>query len=112
MCCGIWPGWMRFIMSRGSIWIGSREGSRRGGIFGDIFDVVVTAKGKSGILNSYPVVILAGEVSISQEWAKALSGYMERGGTLVVCGDQISGEGAGGLNLPQMGPTAEADSME
>jgi hypothetical protein len=42
------------------------------GIFGDIFDVIVTAKDKAQVLKAYPVVIAAGEVPLSEQWGKAL----------------------------------------
>jgi hypothetical protein len=71
------------------------------GIFGDIFDVISNAPGRVAILRTYPAVIVAGEVPISAEWGKALAEYMEGGGTLVVCADQLSGEGVGALNLPE-----------
>ena len=71
------------------------------GIFGDLFDVIVNAPGRTAILRAYPVVIVAGEVVISTEWGKALSEYVEGGGTLVVCARQLSGEGVGALGLPK-----------
>jgi hypothetical protein len=82
------------------------------GIFGDIFDVIVTAKEKTGILAAYPVVILAGEVTLSEEWGKALAQYVERGGILVVCAEQMLGRGVGGLTLPGTGDVKEADEFE
>jgi hypothetical protein len=82
------------------------------GIFGDIFDVIVTAKGRTGILSTYPVVILAGEVTLSEEWGKALAQYVERGGTLVICSDQLLGRGVGGLTLPGTGDVKEAEAFE
>src|SRR5205814_2585410 len=82
------------------------------GIFGDIFDVIVTAKGHAGILNTYPVVILAGEVTLSEEWGSALANYVQRGGTLVVCGDQMLGRGVGSLKIPIFNDTKEADAIE
>ncbi|HEV8605030.1 MAG TPA: hypothetical protein VGQ99_06670 [Tepidisphaeraceae bacterium] len=82
------------------------------GIFGDIFDVIVTAKGRAGILAAYPVVILAGEVTLSEEWGKALAQYVERGGTLVVCAEQLLGRGVGGLTLPGTGDVKEAEEFE
>lgn len=71
------------------------------GIFGDIFDVIVNAPGRTAILAAYPVIIVAGEVAISAEWGKALSEYVEGGGTLVVCAGQLTGEGAVALALPR-----------
>jgi hypothetical protein len=81
------------------------------GIFGDIFDVIVTAKDRTAILNTYPVVILAGEVTLSQEWGRALVRYVEGGGTLVVCEDQLSGPGFDAMQLPQMSGTKETEAF-
>jgi len=56
------------------------------GISADIFDVIVTAKGPAGILSSYPVVILAGEVRC-RKMGKSTRQYVEHGGTLI-CADR------------------------
>src|SRR5205814_1134410 len=82
------------------------------GIFGDIFDVIVTAKGRTGILSTYPVVIMAGEVTLSDEWGTALANYVQSGGTLVVCADQMLGRGIASLKLPLMDATKEADAFD
>ncbi len=73
------------------------------GVFGDIFDVIVTSPKRTSILSTYPVVIAAGEVSISEEWGAALRSYVENGGTLVVCDRQLTGEGVKELSLPATG---------
>ena len=71
------------------------------GIFGDIFDVIAAAPGREAIVTTYPVVIMAGEVPLNAAWGKALTDYIENGGTLVVCADQCSGEGVAALGLPK-----------
>jgi hypothetical protein len=70
------------------------------GIFGDIFDVLVTAPGRSTILPAYRVIIAAGDIPLSTEWGRALRSYMETGGTLVVCDGSFSGAGVAELDLP------------
>ena len=70
------------------------------GIFGDIFDVIVTAPKHADILKTYPVVIAAGDVPLTAEWGTALNDYMEAGGTLVVCDGSFSGPGSSVLRLP------------
>jgi hypothetical protein len=72
------------------------------GIFGDIFDVIVTAPGRAAILPSYRVVIVAGEVTLSAEWGHALNEYVQRGGTLLVCDGSLTGPGVAELTLPAM----------
>jgi hypothetical protein len=81
------------------------------GIFGDIFDVIVNAPGRMGILDTYPVVIVAGEVELTSEWGKALQVYVRNGGTLLVCADQFSGPGIKELPLPTFGESSEASSF-
>ena len=72
------------------------------GIFGDIFDVIVTAPARSAILSSYRVVIVAGEVTLSAEWGRALGEYVQHGGTLMICDGSVSGPGTAELALPAM----------
>lgn len=82
------------------------------GIFGDIFDVIVTAPGHTNIASAYPVIIVAGEVPISEEWGKTLSQYVEQGGTLVICSEQLRGASVAQLNLPVLGEAREASQFE
>jgi hypothetical protein len=81
------------------------------GIFGDIFDVVVNAPNRTAVLNTYPVVIVAGEMEVTLEYGKALRDYVRRGGTVVVCVDQLTGPGVAELDLPEFGAAREADSF-
>jgi hypothetical protein len=70
------------------------------GVFGDIFDVIVDAPKRAEIASTYPVLVAAGELSLSEEWGRALQEYVRRGGTLVVSADQLSGPGVKELDLP------------
>lgn len=72
------------------------------GIFGDIFDVLVTAPSRTGILPSYRVVISAGEIALTAEWGRALREFMEIGGTLLACDATFTGPGVTELALPKM----------
>jgi len=81
------------------------------GIFGDVFDVLVTAPDRAAILPSYRVVIAAGEVPLSAAWGAALREFMERGGTLVACDASFSGEGASALGLPELGEAEKFDAF-
>ena len=76
-------------------------------VFGDVFDVLVTAPKRTDILDHYPVVVLNGEVSLSDEWGKKLAAYIEQGGTLIACAEQLSGPGLAALKLPEAGAVAE-----
>lgn len=82
------------------------------GIFGDIFDVIVVAPQKTQIAATYPLLIAAGEINLSEEWGKILEDDIERGSTLVVCANQLSGPGVASLALPQVGPESEASNFD
>lgn len=83
------------------------------GVFGDIFDVIVTTPGKTPILGTYPVVIASGEVPVSEEWGKALRAYADSGGTLVVSVEQLAGPGVAALELPALpAEYAESDAFD
>lgn len=77
------------------------------GMFGDIFDVIVTAPNRTQILSTYAAVILAGEVELTKEWAAALNRYINDGGTVVVSAAQLRGPGAADLHLPPGGAVRE-----
>jgi hypothetical protein len=81
------------------------------GMFGDIFDVIVTAPGKTAIARTYPVLIAAGEVPLTLEWGQALRAYVEGGGTLVASAGQFTGPGAAQLGL-QFGKAGQASSFK
>ena len=81
------------------------------GIFGDLFDVIVNAPKRTAILATYPVVIAAGEVTLTTEWGKALNDYVRKGGTLVVSADQFTGAGVKELDLPAFGAEQESSSL-
>jgi len=77
------------------------------GVFGDVFDVMVTAPGRTGIIDNYPVVVLNGQVALSDEWGKKLADYMDRGGIVIASAGQLSGSGAAALKLPDAGAVTE-----
>ncbi len=81
------------------------------GVFGDIFDVIVTAPKRGSIVATYPVTIASGEIHLSEEWGQTLQDYVEKGGTLVVCADQLAGPGVSRLQLPTMPPVVEASEF-
>lgn len=81
------------------------------GVFGDIFDVIVNAPKRTAILDTYPVVIAAGEMELTAEWGKALREYVRSGGTLVVCADGLTGAGVRELKLPTWGEEREASAF-
>ncbi|HYG78038.1 MAG TPA: hypothetical protein VEK08_23735 [Planctomycetota bacterium] len=81
------------------------------GVYGDIFDVIYATPDvqRWKTIDTYPVVIAAGEIELTLEEGKRLAQYVENGGTLVVADEQLSGPGVAALKLPELGQTAEAD---
>jgi len=77
------------------------------GVFGDVFDVLVTAPGRTDLIDHYPVVVLNGQIDLTEAWGNKLAGYVEHGGTLLVSADQVRGPGLAALKLPAGGPVAE-----
>ena len=80
------------------------------GVFGDIFDVVYAYPDvkKWTTIDSYPVVIVAGDIDITQAEGKRLNDYVQNGGTLLVADAQLTGPGLAELKLPKMGDLEEA----
>lgn len=81
------------------------------GVFGDIFDCVYAtpdmAKWKT--LDTYSVVIAAGEIELSAPEGERLNKYVEEGGTLVVADGHLTGPGVAALKLPAAGAASEAN---
>jgi hypothetical protein len=81
------------------------------GVFGDIFDVICaypdTARWTT--IDTYPVVIVAGDIELTEAEGKRLAKYIADGGTALVASGQLSGPGAAALDLPELGGTQEAD---
>lgn len=80
------------------------------GVFGDIFDVIYAYPdvSKWNTIDSYPVVIVAGDIDLTAAEGRRLAQYIERGGTLLVADVHLTGPGAEALELPSVGATAEA----
>lgn len=58
--------------------------SMPGGIYGNIFDVLVDRPDRASAVLSYPVVWAAGDVDLKGVWSATLKDYVQRGGTLVL----------------------------
>jgi hypothetical protein len=80
------------------------------GVFGDIFDVVYAYPDvkRWTTIETYPVVIAAGEIELTAEEGKRLAEYVAKGGTLMVAEGQLTGPGAAALELPERGQEREA----
>lgn len=82
------------------------------GVFGNVFDVLVTDPANLDALASYPVIVLNGEVEISGDVGKKLAAYVASGGTLIASDDQLRGAGVGELQLPERGAPREATQFK
>jgi hypothetical protein len=80
------------------------------GVFGDIFDVIFAYPdvAKWRTIDTYPVVIVAGEIELTEAEGKRLAAYVDRGGTLLVADGHLTGPGVNALKIPATGPPAEA----
>ena len=57
-------------------------------IFGNIFDVLVASETHKDAIDSYPAIIVGGQVDWSEAWARKLEAYVRAGGVLVLNGSQ------------------------
>jgi hypothetical protein len=79
--------------------------------FGDIFDVICAYPDvrRWTTIDTYPVVVVAGEIELTAAEGKRLAQYVTGGGTLLVADGHLSGPGLAALELPPVGAEAEAD---
>jgi len=80
------------------------------GVFGDIFDVIYAYPDvkRWSTIETYPVVIVAGDIELSELEGKRLNQYIQDGGTLLIAAGQLQGAGVGALQLPALGKEEEA----
>ena len=83
------------------------------GVFGDIFDVIYAYPdvARWRTIDTYPVVIAAGEIELTAAEGQRLAQYVERGGTLLVADAHLTGPGLAALGpagrrRPPRRPTA------
>jgi hypothetical protein len=79
------------------------------GVFGDVFDVIFahpdTRRWRT--IDTYPVVIVAGEIELTAAEGQRLAQYVNGGGTLLVADAHLTGPGIAALKLPPTGPPEE-----
>jgi len=82
--------------------------------FGDIFDVIFAYPdhNKWKTIDTYPVVIAAGDIELSDAEGHRLHKYVMEGGTLVIADAHLTGPGASKLQLPTLGEPAEAEGYK
>src|SRR5688500_3007676 len=80
------------------------------GVFGDIFDVIYAYPdvNKWRTIDSYPAVIVAGDIELTAAEGQRLAQYVAGGGTLLVADAHLTGPGAAVLALPPSGALTEA----
>jgi hypothetical protein len=82
------------------------------GMFGDMFDVVLaypdTQRWRT--IDTYPVVIAAGDIELTAAEGQRLAQYVERGGTLLIAEAHLTGPGLAALQLPPSDNPQEAAS--
>jgi hypothetical protein len=83
------------------------------GVFGNVFDVLYAYPDvkKWTTIDTYPVVVAAGDIPLTTDEGKRLAKYVEDGGTLVVADDHLTGPGAAVLALAKGGAVAEAEGF-
>jgi hypothetical protein len=81
------------------------------GVFGDIFDVIYAYPdvSKWTTIDSYPVVVVTGEIDLTEAEGVRLAEYVQRGGTLVVAANHLTGPGVAQLQLPSTTEVKESD---
>ena len=79
------------------------------GVFGDVFDVVYAYPdvARWRTIDTYPVVVIAGDIELGDAEGRRLADYVDRGGTLLVCDGQLSGAGLAQLALPPLDDAVE-----
>jgi hypothetical protein len=79
-------------------------------VFGDVFDVIFAYPNMAWwrTIDTYPVVIAAGEIELSGAEGQRLAQYVQAGGTLLVADGHLTGPGVAALGLPPTGGPQEA----
>lgn len=80
------------------------------GVFGDVFDVIFAHRDvrRWRTIDTYPVVIVAGEIELTAAEGRRLAEYVAKGGTLLVAQRHLTGPGVAALNLPPTDAPSEA----
>ncbi len=80
------------------------------GVFGDVFDVIFAYPdaGKWRTIDTYPVVVAAGDIELTAAEGERLAKYVSAGGTLLVADAHLTGLGVAALHLPTTGAESES----
>ncbi|MHB0937990.1 MAG: hypothetical protein ACYDCO_21925 [Armatimonadota bacterium] len=79
-------------------------------VFGDIYDVIFAYPDMKrwATIDTYPVVIVIGDIALTAPEGQRLAQYVDNGGTLVVADGTLTGPGAAAVKLPKMGNVEDA----
>jgi hypothetical protein len=83
--------------------------SMPGGLYGNIFDVLVDRPARARAIFDYPIVWAAGDVDLGGAWPAVLEEYVRKGGTLVVNVEAAKPLPAKLLGLKPTGKTTVAE---
>jgi hypothetical protein len=83
--------------------------SMPGGLYGNIFDVLVDRPARARAIFSYPIVWAAGDVDLGGTWPTVLDEYVRKGGTLVV---NVAAAGPLPAKLLGLRPTGKTRTAE
>jgi hypothetical protein len=78
------------------------------GIFGNIFDVLVTSETHRDAIDSYRALMVGGRIDWSDAWAKKLGDYVRTGGVVVLNAAQVKGLPSELLGVRLSGATGES----
>jgi hypothetical protein len=82
------------------------------GVFGNIFDVLVTSETHKDAIDSYRAVVVGGEVNWTPAWVKKLEDYVRSGGVVVLNSAQTKGLPMSLLGVRETGQTGEAHNAK
>ncbi len=78
------------------------------GVFGNIFDVLVTSETHKDAIDSYRALIAGGRIDWSEAWARKLGDYVRKGGVVVLNAAQVKGLPSELLGVRLTGTTGES----
>lgn len=80
-------------------------------VFGDVFDVIFAYPDvkKWRTIDTYPVVIVAGDIELTEAEGQRLAQYVQNGGTLFIADEHLTGPGLKALELPATATSIESD---
>src|SRR6185503_10055138 len=82
------------------------------GVFGNIFDVLVASETQTEAIDKYRALVSGGDIAWTAVWAQKLTGYVSKGGVVVLNAAQTKGLSESFLGVRMTGSSAEADDAK